>query len=480
MATLSLLACQRSFENPSDPSMERYTVKSEAFLKRLGANFPIEGDTVRLFGGLTSQPVEDERLVTRYAWDLNGDGKSDTVLSGTDSLNVVFPDPGMHAIGLTLTDKAGFENSADLSFPVYPNLGHVFELKRYDAACPVYAQEPLFMRLVLALSHFTVEKNRDEGLSSSALALKIAQALSGSAFPLHLFQGLDYTFSRGIYHFRNQGFEFDVALHYGPGVSGHNEGDTIFANLTDFKSYISDFDVDVLDPSITYTKGPLAYLIDGDIQVDLDNPRNPKFDFRVDFNRVRLSFYRQSHMRFVLSNNQITLANALFLTWYDGRARMAPLYPLELIRLYGRDSLALDFSGTKASSPELPLTWTFEKDGKKDSAVYRLALMQETLRQNYRFGNAGGIAKVMGDYAAVNRLGENGDLQSVFFEGAYATTLADSARFYCREPMGAKEYFGTALFETATPNQGDFKADRYGYEFSFPFSTIELDADVGP
>jgi hypothetical protein len=473
LAGLYLCACNRDFGNPSDPDADRFTVRSEAFLERLGDREPVEGDTLRLRGGVASEPVERDGLVVRYAWDLDGDGSVDTVLSGTDSLSLIASGAGNRKVGLTLTDKAGFTSSAGLAFKVHPKLESVFRMKRYDSDCPAYAQEPILMRLALAVSQFAFEKTREEGMRATDMVLKIAQAVTGTGNPLGMLDGFEYAYGRGVYRFKNEGIDLDVAFHYGPGLADHAEGDTIRANLFSLDSYIADIDINVFPPSVKYAKGPLAGLIDGDIDMDISDIRHPRFDFRVDFNRVRMSFARETHGLFALSNQEITLVNALFFTRYDGKAKMAPAYPGTLIRLYGRDSLELDFSGTKVSSPVLPISWTYESGGEKDSAVYRLALTQETLHQVSRFGDAGGVKKVSGTYEAVNRLGEGGGLQAVYFKGAYSSTEPDSARFYCREAREDSDFFGAAAFETATPGRGAFSSERYGYGFGFPFSTFE-------
>jgi hypothetical protein len=369
---LALLAgCGRSFENPSDPDAARYEGKSEAFLKRLGESEPVEGDTVRFVGGITSPPVEADGLVAAYAWDLDGDGTIDTTATGTDTMSLALREPGARELRLRLTDKAGRTNTAKLGYTVHPSLGRLFRIKGYASDCPAYAQEPVLMRLALALSHFATERTREEGFGSAEFALKLAQALTGSAFPLDVLSGFDYSFSRGVYHFRNGGVTLDVAFYYEPGLAGHAEGDTIRANLFALDSYVKGYTYTVFPPSFDYTKGPLADLVTGDIDVDASDPEDPRFDFKVDFNHVRLSFSRSTRSLLVLSNQEITLANSLFFTLYEGKARMAPLYPPDLIRLYGRDSLELDFAGTKVSSPQLPLAWAYEMNGAKDSAVYR-------------------------------------------------------------------------------------------------------------
>ena len=474
LVTLTLLLGCRDFGNPSDPGASGYTVRSETFLKRLGDREPVAGDTVRLLGGITSAPVEGAGLVVRYAWDLDGDGRIDTTVAGTDSFSLPARESGAHKVALVLTDKAGFTSEAGLDFQVHPRLSALFSQTGYDSGCPAYAQEPLLMRMALALSHFTLERTKAEGLSATDLALDVARALTGSAFPIGLLDGFDYSFSHGVYHFRNHGFTLDAAFHYGPGSAGHAEGDTIRSDLFSLDSYVTDISTTLLPPAVAYSRGPLADLINGDINVDSDDIRHPKFDFRIDFNRIRFSFSRTTRSLFVLSNEEITLANALFFTLYEGRARMAPLYLPDLIRLYGHDSLELDFSGTRVSSPELPLAWTYAENGVQDTAVYRLSLVQETVQQDYRFGDEGGVKKVFGTYAAVNRLGAAGDpLEAVYFQGGYSTIAADSARFFCGEAMKADQFYGAAAFETDTAGRGSFASQRYGYAFGFPFSTAQ-------
>ncbi|MDB5051296.1 MAG: hypothetical protein JWO30_4367 [Fibrobacteres bacterium] len=474
IVTLAILSGCRDFGNPSDPDAGGYTVRSEAFLKRLGDAEPVAGDTVRLYGGVTSDAVEKAGLVARYAWDLDGDGHADTAVAGNDSLSLVVRDAGSRQVGLTLTDKAGLQSSATLDFRVHPSLSGLFRIQGFDTACPAYAQEPILMRVALALSHFTIEKTREEGLNATDLALNVARAVTGTAFPIGLLDGFDYSYGKGVYHFRNNTFTLDAAFLYGPGIAGHAEGDTLRANLFALDSYVTGIHTTLFPPDLKYTRGPLADLIDGDISVDLDDIEHPKFDFHLDFNRLRFTFSRTTRTLFVLSNQEITLANALFFTLYEGKARIAPLYPPDLIRLYGRDSLELDFSGTRVSSPELPIAWPYEENGVKDTAVYRLALVQETLRQNYRFGDAGGVKKVFGTYSAANRLGAAGEpLEAVWFKGGYSSTTPDSARFFCREAMDDDQFYGSAAFETETSGRGSFASKRYGYEFGFPFSTVE-------
>lgn len=474
LVTLTLLMGCRDFGNPSDSGAEGYTVRSEAYLERLGDREPVAGDTVRLRGGVTSAPVERAGLVLRYAWDLDGDGRTDTTVFGTDSLSLRVGASGARAVGLTLTDKAGFTSAATLGFQVHPGLPDLFRLKTYDPGCPAYAQEPVLMRMALAVSHFTLERTKAEGLSATDLALEVARAVTGTAFPIGLLNGFDYSFGKGIYHFRNDGFVLDAAFHYGPGMSGHAEGDTIRSHLFSLDSYVTGISTTLFPPSVTYSRGPLADLIDGDIEVDDGDIRHPGFGFRIDFNRIRFSFSRATRTLFVLGNEEITLANALFFSVYEGHARIAPLYPPDLIRLYGRDSLEMDFSGTRISSPELPLAWAYEDKGVKDTAIYRLSLVQETLEQKFRFGDADGVKKVFGRYAAVNRLGAAGNpLESVHFQGAYSSAAADSARFFCGEAMDADQFYGSAAFETATAGRGSFASPRFGYGFGFPFSTAE-------
>jgi hypothetical protein len=471
---VSFLEGCRDFENPSDPGASGYTVSSQAFLRRLGETEPVAGDTVHFYGGVASEPVERAGLVVRHAWDLDGDGESDTTLTGTDSLSIVATEAGSREVRITLTDKAGLSSTASLDFQVHPRLSGLFRLQGFDPACPAYAQEPSLMRMALALSHFTIEKTREEGLSASDLALKVARAVTGAAYPIGLLDGFDYSFSKGIYRIRNHTFTLDAAFLYGPGLPGHAEGDTVRANLFDLDSYVTGVRTTGFPPELKYNRGPLADLLSGGISVDIDDIEDPKFDFRLDINRLRFTFSRSTRTLFVLGNQEITLANALFFTLYEGHARIAPLYPPDLIRLYGRDSLELDFSGTKVSSPELPIAWAYESDGVADTAVYRLALTQETIRQNYRFGDADGVRKVFGTYAAVNRLGAAGDpLEAVYFQGGYASTAPDGARFYCDEPMSEAGFYGEAAFETESPGRGRFESQRYGYGFGFPFSTEE-------
>ncbi len=486
LAALSLAACVRDFGNPSDPGADRYSRRSQAFVERLGNPVPVEGDIVRFVGGVTSPEVEADGLVTAFGWDLDGDGKVDTVLEGTDTLALRAGEPGMRTVRVILSDAAGFRSEAADTFLVIPGLPRIIAAggggRIYASDCPVYAQEPVLMRLALAMSHFATERSREEGFGTSDFALKLAQAVTGSVFPIGILEGFDYSFSRGIYRFRNAAFNLDVAFHYGPGMAGHAEGDTVRENLFDLGSYVRDVRVTGFPPELRYTRGPLAGLLEGGISVDLDDPTDPEFDFRVDFNRLRVSFRRATRTYLALSNQEFTMAGALLLTFFEGHARIAPLYPPDIPRLYGRDSLELDFSGTRVASRELSVPWSYDLDGRSDTGMYRISLEQETVSQAFRFGDAGGVRKVFGDYAAVNRLragGEGGLRESIHFRGAYSSVAADSARFYCREPMEDAGLFGEAAFETETEGRGAFISRRFDYDFTFPYATVEPWAGPG-
>lgn len=483
-ALMALAACGRGFENPSDPGAGGFSRRSDAFLERVGDRDPVEGDTVRFVGGVTSPEVEADGLVVAYAWDLDGDGDGDTVLAGTDTLAMRVQEPGRRSVSLSLADAAGFRSHASASFTVHPRLERIFRLgKDYASDCPVYAQEPELMRLVLAMSHFATERSREEGFGTADFALKLAQALTGSAFPIGLLDGFDYSFSRGVYRFRNPTFELDVAFHYGSGPgsgsAGKAPGDTILANLFDLDSYVRNIRVTGFPPELRYTRGPLADLLDGDIEVDFDDPMDPEFDFRLDFNRILVSFRRETRTYLALSNLESTLAGALLFTFYEGRARIAPLHPPDILGLHGRDSLELDFSGTRIFSRDLSIPWPYRSGDGVDTGLYRISLEQETLAQTFRFGDRDGVRKVFGEYAAINRLlageggGSGGTLEAIHFEGGYSSVATDSARFFCREPGEGIDAFGEAAFETAAEGRGTFAARRFGYAFTFPYATVE-------
>lgn len=480
LTVLFLAGCLRDFGNPSDPEAQGYMSRSRVFLERLEEREPVEGDTVRLRGGVTSSAVEAAGLVREFAWDLDGDGDYDTTLDGTDTLAFRAGEFGSHSVGLRLTDKAGFQEETTTEFRVHPGLPRLFEAPRYDTGCPVYAQEPALMRLVLAMSHFATERTREEGIGATDFILKLARALTGTAFPVGLLDGFDYSFSRGVYHFESGSLFFDVAFHYGPGMPGQAEGDTIRADLFDVGSYVRNIRVTGFPPVLRWDRGPLADLVQGDIKVDADDFENPTLDFRVDFNRVRLSLSRGIRTPLVLANAEITLANALFFALFEGRARLAPLYPGDVAERYGRDSLELDFAGTRVTSPDLPIRWRYTVNGASDSAVYRVSLRQETLRQIYRFGDAGGVRKVFGEYSAVNRLDAGAGEEEVYFQGSYSSTAPDSARFHCKEAMAERDEYGQAAFETESKGRGHFASKRYSYAFGFPYSTVEPWNEVTP
>lgn len=121
-STICLLffSCLFEFENPSDPKSDDYTVRSRAVLKRVGDGDIFSGDTIFIFGGISSKTVEAAALVTSYRWDLDGDGTVDTVLNHSDTLPIVFDSAGTWNVIISLKDRALYIDTDTMPLEVLP------------------------------------------------------------------------------------------------------------------------------------------------------------------------------------------------------------------------------------------------------------------------------------------------------------------------------------------------------------------------
>lgn len=120
VVTGMVVHCIHDLQNPSDPESDDYTEFSKAYVTILGNQSVKAGDTVGFDGGVTSSSVADDKLVTRYAWDFDGDGTVDTVTRTPDTIEYVYERTGWYRCVLTCTDRAHFTDTASIVVRVRP------------------------------------------------------------------------------------------------------------------------------------------------------------------------------------------------------------------------------------------------------------------------------------------------------------------------------------------------------------------------
>jgi hypothetical protein len=132
VAGLLCCACMHDFQNPSDPQAGDYSSHSHAVLRILSRDTLRAGDTVPIFGGISSSAVEEVGLVTEFRWDFNGDGETDTVLFKSDTLGVTYNDTGVFRCRIVLFDGAEFTDTAltTLRIRVRTDTTHTFDTFR--------------------------------------------------------------------------------------------------------------------------------------------------------------------------------------------------------------------------------------------------------------------------------------------------------------------------------------------------------------
>jgi hypothetical protein len=119
-------------------------------------------------------------------------------------------------------------------------------------------------------------------------------------------------------------------------------------------------------------------------------------------------------------------------------------------------------SGSEIYTDSFPMTFTLSD---KSKSTFNFLLNQTMLQQQVRFGNSGGNRKVIGSYAARSQLSVNEiPFMNSYFKGAYSTTIADTASFYCDSAMSTK--FGVLYFDKPQTDYFTFISERYSYQFT--------------
>jgi hypothetical protein len=133
--------------------------------------------------------------------------------------------------------------------------------------------------LVIVASH------REHGVSAGAIAggLVLGLVLNGIDFSNLAYQA---SFSNGEYQIDNGDASLGFTLFFAEDFGAHAAGEVIPYNLFDIDSYLQNIEVVGLDPvsgtvTVDYDHGPLYDLIDGEVDIDADNPLDLSFRVRI-------------------------------------------------------------------------------------------------------------------------------------------------------------------------------------------------------
>lgn len=571
VACLLFLTCTHDFNNPSDPDADSYSVSSNAVLHLITTGDIIAGDTVYFYGGLSSDAVEEAALVTDYKWDFDGNGTTDRILKKSDTLGIVYDKVGTYRCILTLTDKAGFTDTAsksiqvvkpqivkdttkvtitlivdtddtinvviDIKKPVqvvtrsgdtivviatakdsvkiitntidtmsirvkpmeivtvsttlidtltYPHIdtipapiGQIYlpvfpsipGFPNIDGGeCAFFTTDSSLMRTTLNFYDVMWEQTRSDGLEAIKFVEKLVSDIIGYSIITLVGGDYSYTFNNGIYLFSSStGFKISCAFHYGAGIGGHAENDTIRANLFLAKSYISGLKGTLTSPFYSYTEGPLFDLLDGNVQID----KSLNVSFTVNFSKLKISFSRatvheSASLPIYVVNDSIGLP-----VTQTSYARMAPVYMLDFADLFHKDSILINHDGSSMSSKPVALNVIFRSDSTFRKATYSFTIQQKMDTQRTAYGDHNGILKLSGNYAATATLGFNNFPNSTFFTGRYSSAVHDSSWFYCDKQLTNE--FGTLFFGETSDSVGIFNSKKYNY--AFPYTPLKVSVE---
>jgi hypothetical protein len=122
ISLIAIIGCQWTLDNPSDSHAQEYTVRSEASLSVESKSPYYKNDTISVWGGIRSMPVEKSGLVNQYRWDFGNDGIVDTILNKTGVVKIPLPKTGKYSVSLQLTDALGYISSTNVTITVLPKM----------------------------------------------------------------------------------------------------------------------------------------------------------------------------------------------------------------------------------------------------------------------------------------------------------------------------------------------------------------------
>jgi hypothetical protein len=469
VSLLLLTGCLGQLNNPSDSQSSTFTVKSEASIAVVSKGPFFQFDTVSFFGKVTSDPVNNAGLVRKYEWDFGNDGTIDTIVRSSDTVRIPINKSGTYSVSVNLTDGLGYTSKDVSTIVLAPrfNVEIVMPDVDFNSVCPFYTQNEHTIKPVLLLGRYLTYRNKTESMTTGSFVFELLKNITGTLDYNALSLPYKKGFNNGVYTLSNDSLTMKAAFHYGSPVDGNKENDTIKYDLFDPFSYVKSFTVQLSSPYYSIVHGPLWGLV-SDFNVDVSNPLKPKVSLKVDMSDIKFSGVRDVRSRYTLNaelgdSNQLNepvLDAVMF--GYHGIARINPLRVADINSLVQNDSLEIDMSGSEIYTDSFPMTFTLSD---KSKSTFNFLLNQTMLQQQVRFGNSGGNRKVIGSYAARSQLSVNEiPFMNSYFKGAYSTTIADTASFYCDSAMSTK--FGVLYFDKPQTDYFTFISERYSYQFT--------------
>lgn len=471
---LTSLRCRWPLDNPSDSMASEYTEESKAEITVASKGPFFQFDTVYFDGGVSSKLVEDAGLVRRYLWDFGNDGQIDTVIRKRTRLGVPLKRPGTFSVALEVVDRLGYKSRDVASIIVLPSFNLEILLPEIDlsidSTCAFYTQNEYTMRPVVLMGRYFTYRNKTESMELGDFVFELLKNLTGTLDYNALSNPYQTSFSKGVYTLSNGSLTMKAAFHYGQGIDGHNEDDTVKYDLFDPRSYIKSINVQLSPPYFSYEPGPLWDLTSG-FEVDVSTRLSPRVSLDIAIGKLKFSGFREVEGRYTLSASQIDTTNLsapafdAILFNYHGLASIKPLPIANIVSIVKSDSLEIDMSGSRIVSDSFPMAFTIEDDEDTIKYSYNFILNQLMLKQKVRFGNSGGDRKIYGSYSAQSQMSVNRfSLLTSYFSGVYSTTEADTACFFCDSDLTSK--FGDLYFDSPQRGSLTFVSDRYSYEFT--------------
>lgn len=471
---LTAVRCRWPLDNPSDSRALRYTVESEAQIEVSGIGPFFQFDTAFFKGGVSSRAVENDGLISRYLWDFGNDGEIDTILKKKAILGVPLRKLGTYSVALELVDRLGYKSKDVASIMVLPSFNLQILLPdidiSIDSTCAFYTQNQYTMRPVVLMGRYFTYRNKSESMELGDFIFEFLRNLTGTLDYNTLSNPYKTSFSNGVYTLSNGSLTMKAAFHYGPGIDGHNEDDTIRHDLFNPRSYIKSFGAQLSAPYYSYEPGPLWDLTSG-FKVDVSDRLKPQVSLDIAIGDLKFSGFREVEGRYTLTAAPVDTSSLTapafdaILFDYHGLAAIKPLRIADIESIVQNDSLEIDMSGSQIVSDSFPMTFTIEDNEDTARYSYNFLLNQLMLQQRVRFGNSGGDRKIQGSYSAQSQISVNQfSLLNSYFSGVYSTTEADTACFFCDSDLTLQ--FGDLYFDSPQRGFFTFISDRYTYHFT--------------
>ncbi len=482
LSVIVLLRCMWSLDNPSDSHSSAFTVESKALIY-CNSNGPFfQFDTISFFGGVSSKPVEEAGLVTRYQWDFGNDGAIDTTLFSNANIKIPILHAGTYSVAIRLIDQLGNTSEDVKTIFVLPRFKVDILLPdidlSMDTSCAFYSQSQYTMKPIVLMGRYFTYRNKSESMSVGNFIFELLKNITGTIDYNSIALPYKKSFSNGIYTLGNNDLTMNAAFLYGSTSNSHKENDTIRYDLFDPESYIRSFKIQLTPPYYSYEQGPLWDLTNG-FKVDISNPLKPHISMNIALGDLKFTGRREIQGRYTLSAEMSDSNTVLMPTFeaiffnYFGVARIAPFFIKDITTLVERDSLEIDLSGSRIVSDSFPMTFPMNHYDDTSKLKYNFFITQQMLNQKVRFGNAGGNRKVTGSYIAQSQLSVQ-DLSLVrsYFAGKYSTSATDTAMFYCDQ--GLISQFGSLYFDSPQKGYITFISDRYFYQFTMKDGSVSL------